>query len=74
MIVKVRLFEVPPPGAGFATVTCAVPGLAMSVAVIAACTWVPRTKVVVRFEPFHFTCEVETNPVPCTVRVKSVPP
>lgn len=73
-MVKVRLLEVPPPGPGLVTVTCAVPTFAMSAAVIAACTCEPRTNVVVRFEPFHFTCELDTNPVPCTVRVKSVPP
>jgi hypothetical protein len=36
VVVKVRAFEVPPPGAGFETVTCAEPVLAMSPASIAA--------------------------------------
>jgi hypothetical protein len=36
LIVKVWALEVPPPGAGFATVTEAVPAVAMSAAVIAA--------------------------------------
>ena len=71
---KVSALEVPPPGAGLLTITEAVPGLAMSAAVIAACTCIPLRNVVVRFEPFHVTFEVVTNPVPCTVRVKSLPP
>jgi hypothetical protein len=38
VIVKVCALEVPPPGAGFTTVTEAVPAVAMSAAVIAAVT------------------------------------
>ena len=66
--------QVPPPGGRVTTVTCAVPGLAISAAVIAACTCVLPMNVVVRFEPFHFTCEVATKFEPFTVRVKAEPP
>src|SRR5450432_67557 len=66
--------EVPPPGAGFITVTSTVPALAMSEAVIAAVSVVLLTKVVGRAEPFHCTTEVETNFVPVTVRVNAESP
>jgi hypothetical protein len=66
--------EVPPPGVGLKTVIFAVLGVAISVAVIVAANWVAETKVVVRFEPFHLTLEVGTNPFPLTVRVKLPPP
>jgi hypothetical protein len=67
--VNVSAFEVVPPG--FATVTAAVPGEATSVAGIAAVSWESLTKVVVRFEPFHLTVELETKFVPLTVKVKA---
>jgi hypothetical protein len=74
MIVKVWALEVPPPGVAFTTVTAAVPPDAMSAAVIAAVTWVGETYVVVRPDPFQFTVEPETKPVPLTVSVNAVPP
>ena len=46
----------------------------MSAAVIAAVNCVALTKVVVLAAPLNFTTEVETNPVPFTVRVKAAPP
>ena len=45
--------EVPPPGAALTTVTVAVPAVAMSAAVMAACKLVFETNVVVRAVPFH---------------------
>src|SRR3989454_551024 len=66
--------EVPPPGAGVNTVTCGVPAVAMSAAVIVAVSWVALTKVVVRAAPFHCTPEPLMNPLPFTVSVKSAPP
>src|SRR5204863_581635 len=66
--------EMPPPGPGLVTATCAVPGFTMSAAVTAACTCVPLTNVVVRFDPFNLTCELDTNPVPCTVSVNAPSP
>ena len=56
--------HVPPPGAGFVTVTCPVPAVAMSAAVIAAVNCIALTYVVVRLDPFHFTTEPLMNPVP----------
>jgi hypothetical protein len=57
-----------------ATVTLAVPALAMSAAGTEAVTCVAETKVVVRAVPFQFTVEPLTNPEPVTVRVKVGPP
>jgi hypothetical protein len=74
MIVKVWALEVPPPGVAFTTVTEAVPAVAISAAVIAAVTWVAETYVVVRADPFQFTVEPETKPVPFTVSVNAAPP
>src|SRR6266446_5377322 len=65
---------VPPPGAGFITVTVAVPAVAMSAAVMAACKLVLEAKVVVRALPFHCTVEEEMKPVPVTVSVNAAPP
>ena len=70
--VNVRAFDVLPPG--FATVTLAVPVEAMSLAGIAAVSWEALTNVVVRFDPFHLTVELETKFVPSTVKVKAGPP
>ena len=53
LVVKVKGPDVPPPGAEFTTVTIAVPAVAMSAAVIAACKLVLETNVVVRELPFH---------------------
>ena len=74
LIVNDRLPDMPPPGAGFVTVTVAVPAVAMSAAVIAAVNFVALTKVVVLVAPLNFTTDVETNAVPFTVRVKAAPP
>ena len=64
LIVKFCGFEVPPPGAGFITVTGTTPPLAISAALIAAVSVVLLTKVVGRAEPFHCRTEVETKFVP----------
>ena len=58
LMVNVEAVDVPPPGVGFTTVTCAVPALARSAAVIAACNCVELTKVVARALWFHCTVEV----------------
>jgi antibiotic biosynthesis monooxygenase (ABM) superfamily enzyme len=68
-MVNVCAFEVPPPGVGFTTVTCAVPLVATSAAGTTAVSCVEETKVVVRAEPFQFTFDVEMKFVPFTVRV-----
>ena len=74
LIVKDRFADVPPPGDGFVTVTVAEPAVAISAAVIAAVTCVALTKVVVLAAPLNFTTDVDTKPVPFTVRVKAAPP
>jgi hypothetical protein len=53
LIVTVPGLEVPPPGVGVNTVTCAVPAAAMSADGIAAVTRVSETYVVVRLVPFQ---------------------
>ena len=73
-MVKVRAFDVPPPGVGLTTVTGNVPARAMSLAKIAAVTCVALTKVVVRALPFQCTEAPETKFVPVTVRVNASPP
>jgi hypothetical protein len=68
------MFDVPPPGAGLTTVIAAVPVLATSVEVIAACNFLSETKVVALGDPFQFTVDPATNPVPCTFNVNPLPP
>jgi hypothetical protein len=74
LIVKDTVADVPPPGAGFVTVTFAVPAVAISAAVTAAVNWVALKNVVVLAAPLNFTTDVDTKPVPFTVRVKAAPP
>jgi hypothetical protein len=74
LMVKVCELEVPPPGAALYTVTCAVPAVAVSTAVISAVKRVAETYVVVRFDPFQRTTEPLTKPLPLTVRVNAAPP
>lgn len=50
------------------------PAEAMSEAGIAAVSCAALTKVVVRAVPLKLTVELETNPVPLTVRVNDAPP
>jgi hypothetical protein len=66
--------EVPPPGAGFVTVTALAPPVAMSVASIAAVSCVALTNVVVLAVPPKFTTEAFTKLVPFTVRANAAPP
>src|SRR5450755_1975639 len=73
-MVKVRALEAPPPGAGFFTVTVAVPAVAISAAWILAVTWPLFTKVVARAAPFHSTVQPDTRLAPFTVRVNAGPP
>jgi len=72
--VRVATFDVPPPGAGFVTVTLKVPAVPISEARIAAVTCVPLTTVVVREFPLKFTTAPLTKPVPFTVSVNAAPP
>src|SRR2546426_1185021 len=74
VMVKVRALDVPPPGKGSNTVTCADPARATSLAGMAARSSVPLTNVVVRFEPFQRTLDDATKFVPLTVSEKPAPP
>src|SRR5437867_1269824 len=74
VMLKVCGFDVPPPGAGLPTVTCAVPPVAMSVAGMVAVSWVAETNVVARSAPFHRTTEPPMKFVPVTVSVNPGPP
>jgi hypothetical protein len=73
LIVNDNAFDIPP-GAGFVTVTLTVPAVAISAAVIAAVNCVALANVVVLAAPLNFTTDVDTKPVPLTVRVKAAPP
>src|SRR5437762_293802 len=66
--------EVPPPGAGVATVICAVPAAATSAAEMAAVSCVPLRNVVVRAAPFQRTAEPLTKPLPFTRSVSGPVP
>ena len=72
--VNVTEFDVPPPGAGFVTVTAGVPADATSPARIAAVTCVELTNVVVLAAPPKFTTEVFRKFVPFTVNVNAPEP
>ena len=61
--------DLPPPGAGFTTVTEAVPAVATSVDWIDAVNCVLLTKVVARGDPFHWTLKPFTKLLPLTVSV-----
>ena len=66
--------EVPPPGAGLKTVTCAVPAVAMLVAAIEAVNSKALASVVGRSLPFQRTTEAATKPNQKTCRVYAGPP
>jgi hypothetical protein len=72
LMVNVAAFDKPPPG--LSTVTLALPGEAISLAGMAALSWVALTKVVVTAAPFHSTTDPFTNPAPFRVSVNAGPP
>src|SRR5580704_11128357 len=72
-IVNGATAEVPPPGAGFVTVTFAVPAVAISLAKIDAVSCIELTNVVTRGLPFQFTLELVMKPPPVTVSVNAAP-
>jgi hypothetical protein len=74
VIWKNSTLETPPPGAGFDTVTEAVPAAALSEVVMAAFSCESVTNVVARALPFQSTTEPDTKPVPLTVSVNPDPP
>ena len=63
--------EVPPPGAALTTVMERLPAEAMSLAGIAAVSWVALTNVVLLEAPFTSTTDPPTKPDPLTVNVKA---
>ena len=71
---SVSAADVPPTGGGDTTVTEAVPGFAMSTAVIAAVSWLASTNVVARSVPFQWTTELGTKSLPLTDKVNAGPP
>ena len=73
-MVKVWVFDVPPPGEGLTTVTEAVPTLAISVVLIVAVRDEEETNVVEREAPFQFTVELAMKFVPLMVSVNDEPP
>src|SRR5512145_3229450 len=72
LIVNDSAFETPP--SGLATVTSAVPAVAMSAAAIAAVSWLALPNVVGRPLPFHRTLAPLTKFAPVTVSVNPDPP
>lgn len=72
LTVNVAPVEVAPPGS--ATVTLAVPIVAIRPAGTAAVSWLALTNAVTSAAPFQFTVAPETKFVPLTVRVKSAAP
>ena len=74
LIVNVIAADAPPPGAGFNTVSAAVPPAAMSMAGTTAVSCVPLTTVVASATPFHSTIVPATKFVPVSVSVKPAPP
>jgi hypothetical protein len=74
LIVNVIAEDTPPPGAGFTTVSAAVPPTARSKAGTMAVICVPLETVVARATPFHSTSEPTTKFEPVSVSVKPAPP
>ncbi len=70
-MVKVCAEEVPPPGAGFWTATCAVPADWRSLAGTCAEREVAFASVVASAVPFQSTIEPEKKPVPVSERVSA---
>jgi hypothetical protein len=74
VIVNVRLFDVPCPGAGFTTVTADAVAFVRSDVRMAAVRVELETNAVARAEPFHRTEEEALKFVPVTVSVKPLLP
>src|SRR2546423_14966378 len=73
-IVNGSAADVPPPGVGEKTLTCAIPTDATSAAPIAACSCVALTNVVGRLVPFQRTTDEATKPAPLTVSMNAALP
>src|SRR6267142_3239408 len=74
LMTKLTELDVPPPGGGLNTVTCATAASSRSVAGISALNSVAETYVVARLAPFQRTTELATKLVPVTVSVNPSEP
>lgn len=74
VIVNPNTPEVPPPGVGLSTFTCAIPAVARSLAGIDARSSVAETNVVDLDMPFHWTIAPLTKLLPPTVSVIALLP
>jgi len=70
LMARAAALDVPPPGVGFTTATCADPTAATSPAWSVRVSWVLLTKLAAWFAPFHVTVLVATKPVPVIVSVE----
>jgi hypothetical protein len=73
-IVSASDADVPPPGGGVVTDTCALPTAATSADGIVAASCVLLRNVVARGLPFQFTTDADVKPDPFTVSVNPAPP
>ena len=73
-IVNGSAADVPPPGGGVKTVTCALPTAATSLAGIVACSSVEFVNVVGRSAPFNRTTDDEMKLLPLTISVNDETP
>jgi len=74
VMLKLTTGDVPPPGVGLVTVTETLPLFTMSVARMAAVSWVLLIKVVVLAAPLKLTAELLMKFVPLTVSVNAGDP
>ena len=74
VMLKCTVFEVPPPGAGFVTVTAGVPVEAIAAAGMAAVNCVELTNIVAGAVPLKLTVVAGTKFVPLIKSVKAVAP
>jgi hypothetical protein len=73
-IVNVTYPDCPPEPPDVNTLTCAVPAVAMSRALMDACNWVEEMYAVLRELPFQRTTDPMVNLDPVAVRIKLPPP
>src|SRR5437899_108784 len=69
--VTVKVTTLEPRRSGLLTVIDTEPAVLMSLAGMAAVSWLALTNVVGRLLPFQFTVEPTTKPLPLTVREKA---
>ena len=74
VMLKTRLADVPPPGAGVRTLTLTLPEAETSAELICARSSPLEINVVARFDPLQRTMELGTKPDPFTVKLKAALP